>query len=454
MTLKRSVMWFRRDLRLLDNPALLEAIRSGPEGVLPVFVIDPRLWDAAGRPRRAYLTSSLRELSTALEGALVVLRGDPLRVLAGVSRAVDAQTVHIAADFGPYGTIRDASVERRLESLGVELRRTGSPYAVAPGRVTKQDGAPYQVYTPYYKAWMTHSWPAPAAEPTGLVVLRQTIADAIRLETVFDMSSLPAVGEMAAHRRWDEFLATRLASYSQDRDRPDLPGSSRMSGALKFGEIHPRTLLDDLGTSKSHDSYRKELAWREFYADVLYHRPGSAREYLRVEYSNMRYDTGAVAQSRLSAWRAGRTGYPIVDAGMRQLLAEGWMHNRVRMIVASFLVKDLHLEWQVGARWFMQHLSDGDLASNSHGWQWTAGCGTDAAPYYRIFNPLTQGLRFDPEGDYVRRHVPELRHLSGPIAHEPWKASDGYEHAYPQRVVDHAQERKEALARYQEIKAG
>jgi deoxyribodipyrimidine photo-lyase len=166
----------------------------------------------------------------------------------------------------------------------------------------------------------------------------------------------------------------------------------------------------------------------------------------------MEYDTGPDADSRLAAWQTGNTGYPIVDAGMRQLLAEGWMHNRVRMIVASFLVKDLHLEWQLGARWFMRHLVDGDVASNSHGWQWTAGCGTDAAPYFRIFNPITQALRYDPDGEYVRRHVPELAHLEGAAAHQPWKASEGYVKGYPERIVDHAAERHEALARYDAIK--
>ena len=215
-----------------------------------------------------------------------------------------------------------------------------------------------------------------------------------------------------------------------------------MSVHLKWGEIHPRTMLADLkaaGSSKAVTTYRTELAWREFYADVLARRPETAREYYRPEFAAMTYDEPGEA---LQAWRDGRTGYPIVDAGMRQLLAEGWMHNRVRMIVASFLVKDLHIEWQHGARHFMQWLVDGDLASNKHGWQWTAGCGTDAAPYFRVFNPVVQGKKFDPDGDYIRRYVPELADVPAPEIHEPRDP-----------IVDHAEERDEALARYDRIRS-
>jgi deoxyribodipyrimidine photo-lyase len=196
-------------------------------------------------------------------------------------------------------------------------------------------------------------------------------------------------------------------------------------------------------------TFRSELCWREFYADVLWHRPASAREYLRSEYARMRYEPPG---DEFEAWCQGKTGFPIVDAGMRQLQAEGWIHNRVRMIVASFLIKDLHVEWQHGARWFMRWLRDGDLASNQHGWQWVAGSGTDAAPYFRVFNPVSQGLKFDPDGGYVRRYVSELSELPGGAAHEPWNHPDGYAGGYPERIVDHAAERLEALARYQEIK--
>ena len=248
-------------------------------------------------------------------------------------------------------------------------------------------------------------------------------------------------------KRWRAFRDSALTDYASGRNRPDREGSSRMSVHLKWGEVHPRTLLADLGQSKSHETFRNELCWREFYAHVLWHQPQTAREYMKQELAGIAYDDPG---PQFDAWRQGRTGYPVVDAGMRALAAEGWLHNRLRMIVASFLVKDLHVEWTHGARHFMAHLVDGDLASNQHGWQWVAGTGTDAAPFFRVFNPVLQGLKFDPNGDYVRRWVEELRDVPGPDVHEPWKLRDGLPNGYPERIVDHATERAEALRRYGE----
>ncbi len=456
----RSVIWFRRDLRLADHPALNEAVAAADE-VVPLFVVDPRLWDIAGPPRRDHLRRSLESLNSSMDGALVLRQGDPALVVADVAREVGAASVYVSADYGPYGASRDQAVEHALDAVGAALVRTGSPYAVAPGRVRKNDDTPYRVYSPFYRAWVTHGWRAPAARPASINWASGVDSDTDTFIAPAGSSThveaemppgLPEAGEGAALARWHHFRDTVLDNYADDRNRPDIDGSSRLSVHLKYGEIHPRTLLAELGDSKSHEVFRKELAWREFYADVLHHAPETAREYLRPEFAAMPYDSGPDADAKLNAWREGRTGYPIVDAGMRQLLREGWMHNRVRMIVASFLVKDLHLEWQVGARWFMRQLVDGDIASNSHGWQWTAGCGTDAAPYFRIFNPITQGLRFDPDGDYVRRYVNELGHLAGARAHEPWDAPDGYAHGYPERIVDHSVERAESLARYALIK--
>jgi deoxyribodipyrimidine photo-lyase len=261
---------------------------------------------------------------------------------------------------------------------------------------------------------------------------------------------LPAVGEAAARRAWRTYLADGIDHYAEQRDRPDLDRTSHMSVHLKWGTIHPRTMLADLDTR--HEAYRKELAWRDFYADVLYARPDSAREYYHPQLRGLGYVTGRLAEQRLAAWAAGRTGYPIVDAGMRQLLAEGWMHNRVRMIVASFLVKDLHLEWTAGARHFLRHLIDGDLASNNHGWQWVAGSGTDAAPFFRIFNPVTQGKKFEPDGGYVRRYLPELATVPARYLHEPWLDPAGLPDGYPERIVDHAVERAASLADYRRIR--
>jgi deoxyribodipyrimidine photo-lyase len=258
---------------------------------------------------------------------------------------------------------------------------------------------------------------------------------------------MPTAGEDAAWRRWRRFLEDGIEDYDTDRDRPDRDGTSRLSPYLHLGVLHPRSLLADLigRPGPGAQTFTTELAWREFYADVLWHHPESAWRDLKPGLDGLRYDDH---EDAVAAWRTGTTGYPIVDAGMRQLAHEGWMHNRVRMITASFLTKDLHVWWPVGARHFLDLLVDGDVASNNHGWQWVAGTGTDASPYFRVFNPVTQGKRFDPDGAYVRRWVPELAHLSGKAAHEPWTADDGYAHGYPLRIVDHAAERREALERY------
>lgn len=437
-------MWFRRDLRLGDHPALQAAARDGQ--VVPLFVIDPRL--ARPGPRWDRLVASLAALREETGGALVVRRGDPVETVAQVAAEAGATRVHVSTETTPYGRRRDAAVERRLAADGIELVGTGSPYAVTPGRVRNTAGSPYRVFTPFLRAWREHGWRGPAGDAQVEWV---TTLGSDRLPDVSDHEA----GERAALHRWEDFRTEDLAGYASARDRPDLDRTSRLSTALKFGEIHPRTLLADLeahaaGASGADvERFVAELAWREFYADVLWHDPGSAWRDLRGSLRGMRYEEDPAL---LTSWKSGTTGYPFVDAGMRQLQAEGWMHNRVRMVVASFLVKDLHMWWPVGARHFLDHLVDGDLASNNHGWQWVAGTGTDAAPYFRVFNPVAQGLRFDPQGDYVRRWVPELRHLPGAAAHEPWLHPDGPDHGYPGRIVDHAEERREALARLTELK--
>ena len=430
-----AVMWFRRDLRLADNPALLDAVSAGDGRVLGVFVVDPLLWERSGDPRRDHLAASLRSLSDSMGGRLVVRRGDPATVVPAIADEVGAASVHVSADYGPYGQQRDQEVEA---SLKCPLRRTGSPYAVAPGRVLNQQGRSYQVFTPYFKAWLAHGWRQPVEAPSDVTWVKASGEE---------LPPGDGAGEQAALQHWKTYL-DNVAAYDDERDRPDLDSTSRLSVPLKYGEIHPRTMLADLARKRSAgaEAYRRELAWREFCADLLARHPHAAWKPLRPEFDKMQYDEPG---ELFDAWCVGRTGFPIVDAGMRQLAETGFMHNRVRMVVASFLVKDLHVHWRFGARWFMKTLRDGDLASNSLNWQWVAGCGADAAPYFRIFNPVSQGQKFDPDGEYVRRWIPELRHLDGKTAHEPWRYGAD---AYPDPIVDHGEARAEALRRYAAIR--
>ena len=403
-------MWFRRDLRLGDNPALLEACADG--AVLPLFVLDPALWGPAGPSRRAYLGASLRALDGQLRQRgtrLSVVRGGPVRRVVLAAKAVGAERVHVAADYGPYGHQRDQEVEQALADAGIELVRTGSPYAVAPGRVTNGSGDPYKVFTPFSRAWSEHGWRDPVDPPTGVswLELDRRAPPTSRTRRCPTGSRCPRPARPPRTRRWAEFL-DRVDRYDEDRDKPGVDGTSHMSVHLKYGEIHPRTMLAALSRKRSAGAatYRKELAWREFYADVLFQQPRTAAG---VPASGVRAD--AVRRAGRAAGRLAARPHRLPDRGRRACASSartGWMHNRVRMIVASFLVKDLHLEWQHGARHFMHWLVDGDLASNQHGWQWTAGSGTDAAPYFRVFNPTSQGRKFDPQGGYVRRWVEEL----------------------------------------------
>ena len=428
-------MWFRRDLRLADNPALLAAGADGVE-VVPVFVVDPT-FASAGAPRLAYLHDALGSLDASIRehggAGLVVRHGDPAEVIPGLAGEVDAEAVYVARDYAPYGRRRDAAVRFALQRDRRHLNGIGSPYAVAPGTVTKADGTSYAVFTPFSKVWRRIGWDLPSDPPGSDFRWAGAGAAGVESDQLGDRPDaaidVGEVSEQAAHDRWAEFLHDGVDDYPDRRNLPGVAGTSRLSPSLKWGTIHPRQLLADLEASgagpKGHTVFSSELAWREFYADVLFRQPHTAWENLNPRMNAMAVDTDAAARKRFDRWAAGETGFGIVDAGMRQLAATGWMHNRVRMIVASFLVKDLHLPWQWGAHWFMQHLIDGDLASNNHGWQWVAGTGTDAAPYFRVFNPHLQQDRYDPDGEYVARWVRE------PV--EP--------------MLDHHAERDEALRR-------
>ena len=443
-----SILWFRRDLRLRDHPALRAAADNGP--VLGLFVVDPVLWGNAGRARRAWLAATLRSLDDSMGGRLCLRLGRASAVVPRVAADVRAEQVHVTHDFTPLGRARDRAVVEALPG-NVEGVATGTPYAVAPGTITNVSGNPYKVFTPYSKAWRSHGWDDPLPAPSHVEWVSSESDQ--RVGPMLDKAlreapdGMPTPGEDAAWGRFRSFLEHDLAYYDGARDDPGADRTSRLSPYLKYGVLHPRQLLAETKGRRSTGAttYETELAWRDFYADVLFTHPDSAwRDLNRVP--GLTYDEPCDA---IEAWKQGTTGFPIVDAGMRQLLSEGWMHNRVRMITASFLTKDLHVWWPVGARHFLDHLVDGDLASNNHGWQWVAGTGTDAAPYFRVFNPVTQGLKFDPAGDYVRRWVPDLAHLPGKAAHEPWDAEDGYARDYPKRIIDHAEERRRALDRYQ-----
>ena len=450
-----AIFWFRKDLRVQDNEALFEAVAASKD-IYPLFAVNSNEYESLEGIRQHSLTESLNSLRLSLGNVLNIVNyrenselGDKL-----LEACVSTGSTQIFAmnRFDPQGVSEQESVAKALNSKGVELKLVGSAYAVQPGTVRKPDGTNYRVYTPFFKSWDQLANTAPfkvpvekvswLSLPEGKAIPAPTKASPIRV----------IAGEAFALRTFERFKKRAVVKYSEDRNRADLSGTSHLSHALAHGEIHPRTLLAVLGDDQGSFVFRKEIAWREFYADVLHHYPHTQTDYYEPRFKNLRYDEGAEAQERFKAWCEGKTGYPMVDAGMRQLLAEGWMHNRVRMIVASFLVKDLHIEWTLGAAHFEKHLSDFDPASNAHGWQWTAGCGTDASPYYRIFNPIMQGLKFDPNGDYVRKYVPELRHLAGADVHEPWNAFSGYDLAYPAPIVDHAEERNESLARLEELK--
>jgi deoxyribodipyrimidine photo-lyase len=444
-----AVVWFRRDLRLRDHPALVEACRHHHR-VVPLFVWDPALLHTSGPARVAFLGGCVDYLRDSLGGALVIRRGRPAAEVPAVARECDASMVFISADYGPYGTARDRDVAEALAADGRHLKAVGSPYAIDPGQLFTKANRPFQVFTPFSRAWRPRAWGRTQRRPTLRGVSDAGLASHRDPDLSLVDIALPEPGEEAAHRRLDRFVRRSLDTYRNERDRPDLDSTSRLSAYLRFGCLHPRQLLARLEPlNPSHERFVTQLCWREFYADMLHHRPDAARQSYRPEWHRMEVDEGPLADRRFHAWTQGLTGYPVVDAGMRQLLAEGWMHNRVRLITASFLVKDLHIDWTRGAHWFMQRLVDGDLASNQLNWQWVAGSGNDAAPFFRVFNPVSQGQRFDLDGRYVRRWIPELSDVPDRYVHEPWKAEPA---DYPPPIVDHADERREALNRYKTMR--
>ncbi|GAA3610353.1 cryptochrome/photolyase family protein [Microlunatus ginsengisoli] len=456
-----AIWWVRRDLRLRDNPALAAAVHDG-SAVLPVFILDPALLAKAGPVRTAWLHAALQVLDADLRErggpGLSILRGKPETVIPRLAREIGAGEVQVSADFAPYGRRRDERVRDALAGRDVRFVTTGSPYGVAPGTLTNASGGPYQVFTPFFRAWTDRGVHSPA--PSIRLADVDWLAAERRISIEADPELVAIAGEEAATRCWHRWLERKqggVTDYADLHDDPGADATSHLSVALRWGHLHPRTLLADLAARRSKGSaaLTRQLAWRDFFADVLFHRPDAVTRPIRPEFNSMptdEPDRSKRAAGRLEAWQQGRTGYPLVDAGMRQLLVEGWMHNRVRMVVASFLVKDLHVGWWHGAEWFMARLRDGDIAQNQLNWQWVAGCGTDAAPYFRVFNPTSQAKKFDPGGTYIRRYVSELADVPDEHVHEPWLSPVGVPDGYPEPIVDHAEERKEALDRYELVK--
>jgi len=475
-----TIVWFRRDLRLDDNPALAAAAARG--AVVPLYVHAPEEeapWEPGGASRW-WLHGSLGSLSGALAKAgvaLVVRRGPSGKVLREVAKATGATHVAWNRLREPALVARDTAIKKDLAAAGLEVESFNGALLHEPTHVATKEGRPYQVFTPFWRALLARDEPdLPCAAPRKLVPAAQAAALASvpieslgllpRIDWAGTMRTTWAPGEAAAKKRLDRFLDRGLAGYGTERDRPDHDGTSALSPSLHFGEISPRRIWhavrDAVGgkpaakITGSPEVYLRELGWREFASHLLHHFPHTAGAPLRQQYAAFPWVDDPVG---LEAWQRGRTGFPIVDAGMRQLWATGWMHNRVRMIVASFLVKDLRISWLEGARWFFDTLVDADLAANTLGWQWAAGCGADAAPYFRIFNPTSQGEKFDPDGAYVRKWVPELARLDADVIHEPAAAKPLERNGlvlgrdYPEPIVDHAEARKLALAALAKVSA-
>ncbi len=463
-----AIWWIRRDLRLSDNPAL-EAALANADLVIPLFVLDPSLLrsEFVGEKRLAFLFAALHALDRDLTergSRLIVRQGNPFDELRAAVAHHSVESIWAEEDYSPYARRRDASVQQELP-----IRMVGSPAIQPPGSVLKSDGTPYKVFTPFSRAWKDLSLadPVELSDPPARVPLPEGLrGDEIPQPPRIDSPIPFPAGEEEAERRLTAFTRGNDApiySYALQRDRMGASGTSVLSPYLRFGMLSGRRAavaawkaIEDAPAAEARrgaEAWLNELIWRDFYLHILHHYPHARTRAFRGEYTAIPWNND---ENEFESWCAGRTGYPIVDAGMRQLAQTGWMHNRARMIVASFLVKDLLINWQWGERWFMQQLVDGDPASNNGGWQWVAGTGTDAAPYFRIFNPVSQSRKHDPDGEYVRRWVPELRNVPKAFIHEPWRMPEEVQEEadciigrdYPEPLIDHAEARKQTLDAY------
>jgi deoxyribodipyrimidine photo-lyase len=475
-----SIVWFRQDLRLADNPALLAAVRRGGS-VLPVFIWSPEeegRW-APGAASRWWLHQSLAQLDASLRrrGSRLIIRHGPAReTIRELVSQSGATAVYWNRRYEPAAIERDRRIEAALSRDGLIAQSFAACVIFEPSAILTQHGEPYRVFTAFWRACMRRPDPGrPDDEPACIPACQPWPATLglpeLGLEPAIDWAGGIRAnwqpGEAGAAEQLDCFLAGVLGEYPAGRDRPDRAGTSRLSPYLHFGEISVRQVwfaLNDRRAgsttdreARAIDSFSNELGWREFAHHLLYHFPNTPENPLRNEFGAFAWERNP---GHLRAWQRGRTGYPILDASMRELWQTGWMHNRVRMVAASFLVKDLLIPWQDGAAWFWDTLVDADLANNTLGWQWSAGCGADAAPYFRIFNPVTQGEKFDPSGTYVRRWIPELARLPAEWVHKPWAAPKPVlaqarielGRDYPKPLVDHSHARSRALSAFERIK--
>ena len=462
-----SIVWFRHDLRLADNPALIAALGAG-RPVVPVYVLDEETEGVRplGAASRWWLHHSLQSLDAflhALGSRLILRRGPAEQVIPALAAECDAHSIYWNRIYDQGSRERDTRLKQALTERGVAAESMKGNLLFEPWEVKTLAGAPFKVFTAFWRACRTlpspgmllpapKRLPAPETWPAGdrLAVWRLPPAAP---DWSGGLGASWAPGEAGAITRLMAFLDETMARYREARDLPAVDGTSRLSPHLAFGEISPRQIWRAAtvrGHSAATEKFLAELGWREFAYHLLFHFGDLAQRNFRPEFDAFPWADDADA---VEAWRRGRTGYPIVDAGMRQLWTTGWMHNRVRMIVASFLTKDLLVDWRVGERWFWDTLVDADPANNATGWQWVAGSGADAQPYFRIFNPVLQGEKFDPSGDYVRRWVPELAGLPAETIHQPWKAEQLLPpEIYPERIVDHALARDRALEAFRSLK--
>lgn len=481
MNASSAIVWFRSDLRLADNPALQAAVQRGG-AIVPVFIHAPEEeapWPPGGASRW-WLHQSLQELDTALRARgsrLVIRRGPTLETLRSLAKDTGAAAVFWNRRYEPAVNARDAKVNEALHGDGVKAESFNAALLHEPWTIQNQSGKPFQVFTPFWKHCLNQSEPAEPLPAPGKIPVTAKWPKSLalaelelepKIKWAEGMRAAWQPGEAGALGNLRTFLTQSFDDYPEQRNRPDLPGTSRLSPHLHFGEISPRQIwhgLKNIARKRGltmaawRDSqFLAEVGWREFAHHLLFHFPHTPAEPLRTQFKKFPWRENA---SWLRAWQQGRTGYPIVDAGMRELWATGWMHNRVRMIVASFLVKDLLLSWTAGAAWFWDTLVDADLAQNTLGWQWTAGCGTDAAPYYRVFNPVSQGEKFDSRGGYVRHWCPELARLPDAWLHRPWEtpveilacADVRIGRDYPEPIINHAMAREMALETFARIKS-